>query len=103
MDHTSGIRILDCFESAVNREKQNDFIIYQYDLIVKLSWCRLFFFLVSCQYHYWFCSDDNFYLQEIWPGLKKSNRPLSKFRLISKNWSELGIANLAQVSLMGLY
>lgn len=37
MDHTSGIRLLDCFESAVNREKQNDFIIYQYDLIVKLS------------------------------------------------------------------
>ena len=45
-------------------ENDNDVIIYWYDIIK-----------VSCQYHYWLWGYDNFYLESIWPEIRKLKRP----------------------------
>ena len=52
-------------------------------------------FQVSCQYHHWFWSYDNFLWD--WPEL------LSEFYPISGDWGKLGIPNLARVSLIKCY
>ena len=59
--------------------------------------------ITNIQYHHLFWSYDNFLLIRDWPEIRKSKIPPSKFCLISGDWDELGIANLARISLMKCY
>ena len=57
---------------------------------------------VSCTYHLWFCSYDNFFIRD-WPEIRKSVIPPYGFCPISGDWDQLGIANLARMSLLKCY
>ena len=57
----------------------------------------------SSQYHDWLWSYDNFLFLKDWPEVWKSEIPPSGFCPISGDWDELGIPNLARISLIKSY
>ena len=84
-----------CSKLAINWENNNDLIIFRHDVIVNFFLtgfcfpCQVYMLVqVSCQYHYWFWSYDNFLLLEI--DQKSGNR---KYRV----WVLPNIWRLEQV------
>ena len=104
-DYASGIRFPDCSKLAINWKNYNNFTLLQYDIIVKLFWCR---FVSVVKFSYWFkfhvsiLTGSGVMTIFFSTGLTKTpeirNTP-SEFCPISGDWGELGIRNSAQRSL----
>ena len=57
---------------------------------------------ISCQYHHWFWSYDNFFIRD-WPEIQKFEIPLPGFCPIPGDWREVEIPSLARMSLIKFY
>ena len=98
-----GIQLLDYSKLAVNSKNDNGFTISWYDIIVKFF--DVVFFLIK--FSYW----SKFHVNVItgsgvmryWPEFRKFEIPPSEFWPIYGNWDELGILNLAHMSLIKCY
>ena len=107
MNHAPGIRLPVGSKLAINQKKNNDVTICRYDVIVKFFWhCHVSF----VKFSYWSQSVSwvvielrKFWFVTNWPEIRKSEIPSYEFCPISGDWSELGISNLAGMSLMKSY
>ena len=108
-DYASGIRLPNGSRLAVDWKNCNNVTIFWNDVIAKFS-SRCFISLVK--FSYW----SKFHFNIItgsgvmqlpfisdWPEIRKSEIPPSEFCLISTDWSELRIPNLARTSLRKSY
>ena len=105
----SGIRPPDCSKLAKNPKNDNDVTIFRHDVNVKFFW-RCFVSLVK--FSYWSKFHVNiitgsgvmtiFFYKGL-TGNPESEIPSSEFCPISGDWGELGIPNLARMSLIKCY
>ena len=95
-DYVSGIRLPYCSKLAKNRKNNNYVTICWYDVITKMFFEIVLFFLSSLVTGPIFMSISSLVL-ELWV------LPPSEFCPIFRNWDELEISNLAWMSLMKCY
>ena len=105
INYTSGIQLPDYFKLAINQKNNNDLIIFWYGVIVKFSW-RGFVSLVKFSYwsrfHVSIITSSGVFLPED-IDQKSGNRILCGICPKSGGWGELGIPNLARVTLIRCY
>ena len=108
-DYASGIWLPDSSKLVINKKKDHDVIIRWHEVIVIFFDVILFllsilvtalsFMSISMQllelWQFTFIRD--------WPEIQKSEMPYSEFFPISGGWGELGITNLARMSLITCY
>ena len=109
-DYASEIRVLVCSRPAINWKTDNDVTpIFQHDVIVNF-FGRCFLSLVKLSY--WSKLEVNIitgsgvktiFFYRDWPEIRKLELPLSESFPISGDWGELGIPNLARISLIKCY
>ena len=102
-DYVFGIRFLDSSKLAMNQKNDNDVAICRHDIIVLYLLSSLvsgprFMSISSLVQELW-----QFTFIRDWPEILKSGIPLSEFCPISGDWGELGIPNLAKMSLIKCY
>ena len=102
----SGIQLLDCSKMTINWKNDTDIRICRHEVITKFFNVALFL-LSSLVSGPSFMSVSSLVLElwqfsfiRDWPEIRKSDIPLSEFCQISRDWGELGIPNLTQVSLI---
>ena len=99
----SGTRLLDCSKLAVNSKNDNGLTISWHDIIV--NFFNVVFFLIK--FSYWSKFHVNIIIgsgvMRYWPEFRKLKIPPSEFWPIYGDWDELGILNLAQISLIKCY
>ena len=103
-DHASGIRLPDCCKLAINWENDNDVTIYQHEVIVIFWHCHDSFVKFS---YVNIVSGSRvmtifLFLKDRWE-IRKSKIPPSEFCPMSRDWGNLRIPNLTQMSLMKCY
>ena len=108
-DYASGIWLPDSSKLVTNKKKDHDVTICWHEVIVIFFDAVLFllsilvtalsFMSISMQllelWQFTFIRD--------WPEIQKSEMPCSEFFPISGDWGELGIINLARMSLITCY
>ena len=108
----SGIRLTDFSKLAINRENDNDVTICRHDVIAVFFFFFdvVLFLLSSLVTGPSFMSISSLVLElwqfsfiRDWPEIRKSEIPPSEFCPISGDWGELGIPNLARMSLIKCY
>ena len=104
MDHASGVRLPDCSKLAKNWKNYNDVTIFWHGVIANI-FDVILFLLSRLVTDPSFMSISSFVLElwqftfiRDWPEIWKSEIP--SFCSISKDWGELGIPNLARMSVM---
>ena len=107
-DYVSRICLLDCFKLARNQKNNNDVTTCQHDVIIKFFDVVLllsslvtgpsFMPISSLILELW-----QFSFIRDWPEIQKLVISLSGICPISAEWGELGIPNLAWISLMKCY
>ena len=106
----SGIRLLDLSKLFINWKNNNDFTIYWHDAIVNFFDVVLFLLsslvtgpdLLSTSLLVLEVWQFTFFIKD-WSEIRKSEIPPSKFCTILGDWDELGIPNLARMSLIKCY
>ena len=108
-DYASGIWLLDCSKLAVKWENSSGTTIFRHDVIVKF-YDVVLFLLLRLVTGPSFMSISSLVLElwqfsfiRDWPEIRKSEIPPSEFCPISGDWGELGIPNLARMSLIKCY
>ena len=92
----------DCSKLAINQKKDSDITIFGHDVIIKFFDDVLLLLLllqVSFQYHHQFWIMTIFFYKRLTRNPKSEISP-SEFCPISSDWNEVGIPNLARMSLM---
>ena len=104
IDHAFGIWLPDDFKLVTNWKKDNGVTICRYEVIYKFFDV---FFLSSLVIGQSFMSISwlvlelrQFSFLEHWSEIRKSEIPSSEFCSIPGDWSELGIPNVARMSLI---
>ena len=105
----SGIKLPDCSKLGIKQKNDNDVTIYRHDIIV--SFFDVVLFLLSSLVTGPSFMSISLLVLELWqfsfirdwPEIWKSEIPQSEFHAISSDWGELGIPNLARMSLMKCY
>ena len=103
MDFAPGIRLPDCSKLAIYWKNDNDVIIFQHDVIVKIFWCC---FVSLMRFSYWSRFHVNIIASSFirdWPEIRKSQIPPSEFCTISGDWGKLRIPNLPRMSPIKCY
>ena len=106
----SGIRLPDLFKLFINWKNNNDFTIYWHDATVNFFDVVLFLLsslvtgpdLLSTSLLVLEVWQFTFFIRD-WSEIQKSEMPLSEFCTILGDWDELGIPNLARMSLIKCY
>ena len=108
-DYVSVILPPDCSKLSINQKNENKVIIYRHDVIV-IFFDVVLFVLSSLVTGPSFISISSLVLElwqitfmRDWPDIRKSEIPPSEFCSMSGNWGELGIPNLAWMSLIKSY
>ena len=106
-DSASRIWLSDCSKLAINWKNINDVTIFRHDVIVKFFW-HCFTSLVK--FSYWYEFHVNFItgsgVMTISFNMRLTRNleiPPSEFCLISGDWDEVGIPNLARAFLIRCY
>ena len=106
----SGIRLPDLFKLFINWKNNNDFTIYWHDATVNFFDVVLFLLsslvtgpdLLSTSLLVLEVWQFTFFIRG-WSEIRKSEMPLYEFCTILGDWDELGIPNLARMSLIKCY
>ena len=109
-DYVSGIRLPDCSKLAKNRKNNNYVTICWYDVITKIFFEIVLFFLSSLVTGPSFMSISSLVLElwqfsfiRDWPKIRKSEIPSFQFSPIFGDRGKLGIPNLAWIPLIKYY
>ena len=107
--YASEIRLPDSSKLTINRKNNHNVTIFRLDVIVKF-FDLVLFVLRSLNAGPSFMSISSLVLElwqfsfiRDWPEIRKSEIPPSEFCPISGDWGELGIPNLARMSLIKRY
>ena len=105
IDYASGIRLLDRSKLAINRENDNNVIIFRHDVSVNIFWCgfvSLGNFSSWSKFHVNIITGSGVMTFFFYKGLTRNRKYLHIYQ-ISGDWGKLGIPNLTRRSLMKCY
>ena len=109
INDTSGIRLLGCSKLAINQKTDNDVITCRHDIILNFFVVAIFL-LSSIVTGSTFMSISllvlelwQFSFMRDWPEIRNLEITPSEFFPISEDWGELGLPNLAWMSVMKCY